>query len=72
MVSWGTVQRAIENYRRWIIAGLQFFDELNVYPDLDNLLSGNPENISGLSNGQHPLSSLTGLELVPTSSLAMT
>lgn len=52
LVSWGTVQRAIENYRQWIIAGLQFFDELNVYPDLDNLLSGNPENISGLSNGQ--------------------
>lgn len=52
LVSWGTVQRAIENYRQWIIAGLQFFDELNVYPDLDNLLSGNPESISGLSNGQ--------------------
>lgn len=52
LVSWGTVQRAIENYRQWVIAGLQFFDELNVYPDLDNLLSGNPENISGLSNGQ--------------------
>lgn len=52
LVSWGTVQRAIENYRQWIIAGLQFLDELNVYPDLDNLLSGNPENISGLSNGQ--------------------
>lgn len=52
LVSWGTVQRAIDNYRQWIIAGLQFFDELNVYPDLDNLLSGNPESISGLSNGQ--------------------
>lgn len=52
LVNWGTVQRAIENYRQWIIAGLQFFDELNIYPDLDNLFSGNPENISGLSNGQ--------------------
>lgn len=52
LVSWGTVQRAIENYRQWIIAGLQFFDELNIHPDLDNLFSGNPENISGLSNGQ--------------------
>jgi alpha-galactosidase len=52
LVSWGTVQRAIENYRQWIVAGLQFFDELNIYPDLDNLFSGNPENISGLSNGQ--------------------
>jgi alpha-galactosidase len=52
LVSWGTVQRAIDNYRQWIIAGLQFFDELNIYPDLDNLFAGNPENISGLSNGQ--------------------
>ncbi|KAH8120798.1 hypothetical protein ACSS6W_009858 [Trichoderma asperelloides] len=52
LVNWGTVQRAIENYRQWIIAGLQFFDELNIYPDLDNLFSGNPENISGLSDGQ--------------------
>ncbi|UKZ83979.1 hypothetical protein TrVFT333_011795 [Trichoderma virens FT-333] len=52
LVSWGTVQRAIDNYRQWIIAGLQFFDELNIYPDMDNLVVGNPESISGLSDGQ--------------------
>ncbi|UKZ58293.1 hypothetical protein TrVGV298_012161 [Trichoderma virens] len=52
LVSWGTVQRAIDNYRQWIVAGLQFFDELNIYPDMDNLVVGNPESISGLSDGQ--------------------
>ncbi|KAL6788747.1 glycoside hydrolase superfamily [Trichoderma sp. SZMC 28012] len=52
LVSWGTVQRAIDNYRQWIIAGLQFFDELNIYPDMDNLAVGSPESISGLSDGQ--------------------
>ncbi|KAL6856364.1 family 27 glycoside hydrolase [Trichoderma novae-zelandiae] len=52
LVSWGTVQRAIENYRQWIVAGLQFYDQLTIYPDLDNLVSGNPESISGLSDGQ--------------------
>ena len=52
LVNWGTVQRAIENYRQWIVAALEIFDMVNIYPDMDNLFVGNPESISGLSNAQ--------------------
>lgn len=51
-VAWATVQRAFDNYRQWIVAGLQFFDHLNIYPDMDNLLVGNNATISGITDAQ--------------------
>ncbi|KAL2870908.1 glycoside hydrolase family 27 protein [Aspergillus lucknowensis] len=53
LVAWGTVQRALENYRQWIVAGLQVFGEtLNVRPDLDSLFVGNGESVSGVTEAQ--------------------
>lgn len=51
-VSWEVVQRAFDNYRQWIIAGLEFFDHLNIYPDMDNLLVGNNATITGITDAQ--------------------
>lgn len=51
-VAWATVQRAFDNYRQWIIAGLEFFDHLNIYPDMDNLLVGNNATITGITDAQ--------------------
>ncbi|KAH8130173.1 hypothetical protein ACSS6W_005462 [Trichoderma asperelloides] len=51
-VSWATVQRAFDNYRQFIVAGLQFFDHLNIYPDMDNLLVGNNATTSGITDAQ--------------------
>lgn len=51
-IRWATVQRAIDNYRQWIVAALDIFDELNVYPDLDNLYAGNEASITGVSDTQ--------------------
>lgn len=52
LVGWGTVQRAIENYRQWIVSGLQFFNTLNVYPDLDNLYVANDPSVDGITYAQ--------------------
>ncbi|CEJ91245.1 hypothetical protein VHEMI06969 [[Torrubiella] hemipterigena] len=51
-IRWATVQRAIDNYRQWIVAALPIFDQLSVYPDLDNLYAGNDANITGVSDTQ--------------------
>lgn len=51
-VAWKTVQRAIENYRQWVLAGMEYLDEFTSYPDLDNLYIGNEESISGINNAQ--------------------
>lgn len=51
-VSWATVQRAFDNYRQFIVAGLQLFDHLNIYPDMDNLLVGNNATTSGITDAQ--------------------
>lgn len=51
-IRWATVQRAIDNYRQWIVAALGIFDTLNVYPDLDNLYAGNTASITGVSDTQ--------------------
>lgn len=55
-IHWATVQRAIDNYRQWIVAALGIFDgsseekTLRVYPDLDNLYAGNEGSITGVSD----------------------
>lgn len=54
-IHWATVQRAIDNYRQWIVAALGIFDgnnKLRVYPDMDNLYAGNQESITGVSDMQ--------------------
>ncbi|KAJ6782232.1 hypothetical protein PWT90_08860 [Aphanocladium album] len=57
-IRWATVQRAIDNYRQWIVAALGLFDDeqeenkLRVYPDLDNLYAGNAAVITGVSDAQ--------------------
>ncbi|OAQ98235.1 hypothetical protein LLEC1_06485 [Akanthomyces lecanii] len=56
LVAWATVQRAIENYRQWIVAALDVFSDedskLRVRPDLDNLYAGNAASITGVSDAQ--------------------
>lgn len=56
LVRWATVQRAIDNYRQWIVAALGIFNDdggkLRVRPDLDNLYAGNAESITGVSDTQ--------------------
>lgn len=53
LVRWATVQRAIDNYRQWIVAALDIFnDDGGVRPDLDNLYAGNAESITGVSDTQ--------------------
>lgn len=49
-IRWATVQRAIDNYRQWVVAAQAIFDTLNVYPDLDNLYTGNAASITGVSD----------------------
>lgn len=54
-IHWATVQRAIDNYRQWVVAALDVFAEsssLTVYPDLDNLYAANAESITGVSDTQ--------------------
>lgn len=51
-IHWATVQRAIDNYRQWIVAALPIFDSLSVYPDMDNLYAGNAASITGVSDVQ--------------------
>lgn len=52
-LQWSTVQRAIENYRQYIV---QVSEEtggtLSIYPDMDNLYVANPESQSGVTDCQ--------------------
>ena len=54
LTAWDTVQRAIDNYRQYIV--LQVPDAattpLSIYPDLDNLFVGNPASVSGVTDAQ--------------------
>lgn len=55
-IRWATVQRAIDNYRQWIVAARAIFNDgdnkLRVRPDLDNLYAGNAASITGVSDTQ--------------------
>lgn len=51
-VSWREVQRTIENYRQYILLQKQRNTAITIYPDLDNLFVGNPENVTGVSDTQ--------------------
>lgn len=52
LVAWATVQRAIENYRDFIsrVVASSEAPLLSIYPDMDNLLVGNDEIITGVSD----------------------
>lgn len=51
-VAWQEVQRAIDNYRQYISLQKQRGVPITIYPDMDNLFVGNPENITGVSDTQ--------------------
>lgn len=56
LVRWATVQRAVDNYRQWVVAALDVFGDgdgkLQVRPDLDNLYAGNAAGVTGVSDAQ--------------------
>lgn len=51
-VAWSTVQRAIDNYRQYITLHTDENEVLTIYPDMDNMFIGNPENINGVTDNQ--------------------
>jgi len=51
-VKWQTVQRAIENYRQYIILQIPKNQPLSIYPDMDNLFVGNPEALTGITDDE--------------------
>ncbi|KAI8630700.1 glycoside hydrolase [Xylariaceae sp. FL1651] len=51
-VSWGTVQRAIDNYRQYITTVSSFDTTLTIYPDMDNLFVGNTALVSGVTDDE--------------------
>lgn len=53
-VAWATVQRAIDNYRQYIVGviGMPKAQPISIYPDMDNLQLGNPASISGVTDAE--------------------
>lgn len=55
-IRWATVQRAIDNYRQYVVTALPLFNKSNnglrVRPDLDNMYVGNAASITGVSDVQ--------------------
>ncbi|KAL1964378.1 hypothetical protein VTN77DRAFT_7063 [Rasamsonia byssochlamydoides] len=51
-LAWQVVQRAIENYRQYILLQKQRNVPITLYPDMDNLFVGNAENLTGVSDAQ--------------------
>ncbi|KAI9729306.1 MAG: hypothetical protein M1834_006977 [Cirrosporium novae-zelandiae] len=49
---WSTVQRAIEQYREYIVQVNQNYSTLTIYPDMDNLFVGNSASLSGITDTQ--------------------
>ncbi|KAI9766649.1 MAG: hypothetical protein M1839_004789, partial [Geoglossum umbratile] len=52
LVSWGTVQRTIEQYRQYINQQVPKGQPLTIYPDMDNLMVGNAASLTGISDQQ--------------------
>ncbi|KAH8657959.1 glycoside hydrolase superfamily [Xylariales sp. PMI_506] len=51
-VSWGVVQRAIDNYRQYITTVAAYGSTLTIYPDMDSLFVGNPASVSGVTDAE--------------------
>lgn len=51
---WSTVQRAVEQYREYIlqVSSTNSTNVLTIYPDMDNLFVGNNASLSGLTDNQ--------------------
>lgn len=49
---WQTVQRAIDNYRQYIVLQIPKQEQISIYPDMDNLFVVNPATISGVTDAQ--------------------
>lgn len=50
--AWATVQRAIENYRQYIVLHTGQDETLSIYPDMDNLYVGNSAPEDGVSDDE--------------------
>lgn len=53
-VAWATIQRAIDNYRQYIVE-TSVSDPtqlISIYPDMDNLFVANPANVSGVTDAE--------------------
>jgi alpha-galactosidase len=52
LVSWATVQRAIDNYRDYVAQAVSRSTEpiLSIFPDMDNWYVGNSEDITGVDD----------------------
>lgn len=51
-VNWGTVQRAIDNYRQYTTTVTETSTALTIYPDMDNLFVGNAAAVSGVTDDE--------------------
>ncbi|KAI1245412.1 hypothetical protein MGN70_012302 [Eutypa lata] len=51
-VNWGTVQRAIDNYRQYTTTVTETSTALTIYPDMDNLFVGNAAVVSGVTDDE--------------------
>ncbi|KAJ5459960.1 uncharacterized protein N7458_001512 [Penicillium daleae] len=49
-MAWQVGQRAINNYRQYIGLQVQRNVEVTIYPDMDNLFTGNSENLTGVND----------------------
>ncbi|KAF2102502.1 family 27 glycoside hydrolase [Rhizodiscina lignyota] len=49
---WQTVQRAIDNYRQYIVLQIPKNQPISIYPDMDNLFVVNSANISGVTDAE--------------------
>jgi alpha-galactosidase len=49
-MAWWTGQRAIDNYRQYIGLQAQRDVPITIYPDMDNLFTGNPESLTGVND----------------------
>lgn len=53
-VAWATVQRAIDNYRQYIVETAVSVPQqlISIYPDMDNLFVANPANVTGVPDAE--------------------
>lgn len=50
--AWATVQRAIDNYRQYIVLHTSQDETLSIYPDMDNLYVGNSAAEDGVTDDE--------------------
>lgn len=50
--SWDRIQKTIEQYRQWAVTALSYYDVTYTHPDLDDMMVGNAQYITGLTDDQ--------------------